>query len=160
MKIIKKLTSLIIPLLLITTIVFTLSSCGNTSKTIRGAYGENFEMYIQDNKSKQLTDDIAKCSVKAKLKKENDITNKNDYGYNKGFNRYSYSVTINGTVDAKYAGREVILYIVFIPDYHLAISGSNIAKGMVSENGTFNYSYTFNSNAILTEWVPYRVDLL
>ena len=143
--------------LLILIIITLLSSCGSTSETIHGTYGENFTMYISDHESKQITNEIAKCSVNVVLEKENDITNKNDYNYSKGFVRYSYSVNISGTIDVKYAGRNVKLYIVFIPEYHLA---HNVTEGcIVSQNGTFSYTYTFNSNAILTEWTPFRVEL-
>ena len=147
----------LITILVIIIITITLSSCESTDKTIHGAYGEDFEMYLQDTES-NLTDDIVKCSVKVVLEKKNDITDKSNYDY-QGFHQYSYSVNINGTLDSKYAGKEIILYIVFIPEYHLARCGNNGAKGVVSENGIFSYSYTFDSNAFLTEWVPYNICL-
>ena len=97
--------------------------------------------------------------IKVVYEKENDITNKNDYdGGN--FKKYSYLVSIEGTIDKIYAGREVRLFIVFIPDYHQATGFKGNEWGIVSEDGTFSYSYSLYSNAILTEWVPYKFELL
>lgn len=146
------------------TIAITLFSCGNTTEvidlpqeaqqTIHGAFGDNFELYLWDSKSRQLLDDKVRFSIKAVLEKENDITDKNDFVYGDSFLKYSYSVSINGTLDSKYTGRRVFLYLQFIPEY----SNTRCSESMVvSENGTISGSYVFYSNAIFTEWVPYSV---
>lgn len=152
----KKHKHLIILLFLLFTTILVLSACNEkTPKTIRGACGEDFEMFLVDQKLNKLTDDIVKCSVKVVFERENDITNKSSY-HSQRFEKYSYSVSIKGTIDAKYAGRKVSLAIVFVPEYHYG-AWSNTA--IISENGTFSCSYTHTSNAIITEWIPNTIVL-
>ena len=125
-------------------------------ETIPGTYGETFEIYVCDERSRLLTDDKAKVTVNVVLEKENNITEKSDYDGSR-FRKYSYSVSISGNVDSKYAGKTIYLYLNWIPEYHVSRLNNSGEKGIVSEDGTFNYSYTFHSNAVLTEWVPAQV---
>ena len=158
----KKLLFIFISVILVSSLVACNNQHPETEQTIRvgdtipGAHGETFEIYVWDENSRLLTDDKAKVTVNVVLEKENDINKKADYDGER-FYKYSYSVSISGNVDPKYVGKTIYLYLNWIPEYHVSRSTNYGEKGMVSEDGTFNYSYTFRSNAVLTEWVPNRV---
>lgn len=126
---------------------------GNTIKvgdTVPCAYGETFEMYICD-KNHVLTDEKVKITVKVILEKENSITEKSDYRDNV-FLKYTYSVSISGSIDSSYSGEYVSLTIGF-----LNVGGPvfTVGQGIVSEDGTFNWTQELFSNGAYLEWVPY-----
>lgn len=99
----------------------------------------------------------ARISVNVVMEKQFDLNNINDYD-GEIYRKYKYTVSITGNLDSVHKGRTIFLYLNFVSEYHVARFNGVDEKGIVSENGEFSYSYDFTSNAILTEWIPYRVE--
>ena len=124
--------------------------------------GETFEMYIYtttyDNGgySSFLTDDKARLEVSLVLEKENDVNQKNDY-YNNRFFKYTYSLNISGTVDPKYAGQVISMFIHVTPTPTLAEVAE--PKAIVSEDGTFNLLWTIYTSSTFVEWAPIQISI-
>ena len=153
----------ILSFLLLLALSFTLFSCHKQNslaifevgKSVPGVFGESFELYIAEKRKGFLTDDKALISVKLVMEKELDINNKADYDET-CYNRYRYSVSVNGKVNADYAGRQIHVWVVFVPEYCVArnITYHDSEKTIVSDTGEFSFSYNFDTNIVYTGWIP------
>ena len=127
--------------------------------SVHGAYGDTFEMFVYDDNRRVLTDDKATISISVILEKENDLSDKTAYSDLGIFSRYSYTVNISGTIDSKYAGKSIMLYLSIMPlgtTWYL----DDKVNGIISDTGNFNYSCTITSHKLITEWIPTEVGVV
>ena len=147
--------------LLLLGVILTLFGCQKqdssptfeVGKIVEGACGNNFEMLISDRTT--IMDEKATLFINVVMEKELDITDKTDYD-GAIYKKYLYRVEITGKVNDKFANKSIFMHLEFAPEY-IARGGDHGERGVVSENGDFSYTYTFRSNAVLTDWTPYDV---
>ena len=147
-------------LLLLVALCGTLFGCKQSDlpifevgRSVTGTCGNDFEMFIFDGNT--LLDEKANFSIKVIMEKELDITDKNNYD-DGIYKKYSYKVEITGKANSKFSTKAIFVHLEFSPEYIATAGGKT---GTIAENGDFSYTYTFKSNAILTEWTPYRVTI-